>query len=327
MFFRCKNCGGNVVFSPLKGKMHCPHCEGIDSEEAAGQGKKTECANCGAQLTINEYNSTCKCEYCNSYIILDERVQGEYQPHLVLPFKIDKSQVVTKLQQEFKRRIFIPDSFLSESTLEDMKGLYVPFWMYDYAVNYDYSGTGTKVRVWTSGDTQYTETSYYRIVRDMDIDFEKIPIDASLAMKDEVMDMMEPFNYSELEDFQEKYISGFYGEIYNDSADALEERAKVKVKNDANTLLKETVSEYSTVKPERENLSMDRNGTNYTLLPVWRYQYKYRNKNYDFYMNGQTGKIIGSAPVSVKKVLAYGSTVFAAAWIALSIIITVLGVA
>ncbi len=326
MFFRCKNCGGNAVFSPLKGKMYCHHCEGIDSEERAGEGTKTDCANCGAQLTINEYNSTCKCEYCDSYVIIDERVSGDYLPNLVLPFKIDKSQVVTRLQDEFKRRIFTPSSFLSESTLEDMNGMYVPFWMYDYATNCKYSGKGTKVRVWTTGDTEYTETSYYKIERDMDIDFKKVPVDASIEMKDDVMDMIEPFDYKELEGFQEKYISGFYGEIYNDSADAFEERAKVKVKNDTKALLKETISGYSTVKAEHESIDMDRNSTNYTLLPVWRYAYKYRGKNYDFYMNGQTGKIIGSTPVSIKKLLAYSSTVFVTGWIAISIIGTLLGV-
>ncbi len=326
MFFRCKNCGGNAVFSPLKGKMYCSHCEGIDSEERAGEGKSTECANCGAQLTIQEYNSTCKCEYCDSYVIIDERVNGNYLPNLVLPFKIDKSQVVTRLQEEFKRKIFTPGSFLSESTLEDMKGMYVPFWMYDYDVNYQYSGQGIKVKVWTSGSTEYTETSYYQIERDMDIDFEKVPVDASIEMKDDVMDLIEPFNYKELEDFQEKYMSGFYGEIYNDSAEALEERAKIKVKNDANALLKGTISGYSKVETKHENLNSSKKTTNYALLPVWRYIYKYRGKNYDFYMNGQTGKIIGSTPVSVTKLLAYSGTVFVTCWIVFSIISILSGV-
>lgn len=39
MLFRCRNCGGNVVYSPEKGKMYCPHCEGIDSEETEGKGR------------------------------------------------------------------------------------------------------------------------------------------------------------------------------------------------------------------------------------------------------------------------------------------------
>ena len=140
MLFRCKNCGGNTVYSPERGKMYCPHCDGIDSGEAEGAGKRTECVNCGAPLEIKEYNSTCKCEYCGSYIILDERVEGEYEPHLVLPFQIGMKHAVELLKKEFKSRVFTPGTFLAESTLEEMKGMYVPFWLYDYKADVDYAG-------------------------------------------------------------------------------------------------------------------------------------------------------------------------------------------
>ena len=324
MLFRCKNCGGNTVYSPERGKMYCPHCDGIDSGEAEGAGKRRECANCGAPLEIKEYNSTCKCEYCGSYIILDERVEGEYEPHLVLPFQIGMKHAVELLKKEFKSRVFTPGTFLAESTLEEMKGMYVPFWLYDYKADVDYVGKGTKVRVWTGGDTEYTETSYYRVGRNMGIDFRKVPVDASIAMPDDVMDLMEPFDYNVLKEFQAEYMSGFYGEIYNEGADILEERAKRKAESDADTLLRETLTGYTSLMPEHKDIRLNRKEVSYTLLPVWRYIYKYQGKDYPFYVNGQTGKIIGSTPVSKKKVLAYGGTVFAAVWMALSFLIGIM---
>lgn len=326
MLFRCNNCGGNVVYSPEHAKMFCPHCDGIDSEKKEVTSNKTECVNCGAPLTIGQFNSTCKCEFCDSYVILDERVEGNYQPNLVLPFKLGMKQAVDKMKEEFKRRIFTPDSFLSESTLKDMKGMYVPFWMYDYQANCDYVGKGTKIRKWTSGNTEYTETSYYRIERNMDVDFDKIPVDASVEMPDDVMDLVEPFDYNQLEAFQEKYMSGFYGEIYNMSADELESRAKQKAANDADSLLKETLGGYTSVTAERNEKRIQRNGLNYALLPVWKYVYKYQEKDYEFYVNGQTGKIIGSTPVSRKKVVAYGCTVFAGVWAALALVMKIMEV-
>ncbi len=325
MLFRCKNCGGNVVYSPDKGKMHCPHCDGIDSEEIDTTGAKTECVNCGAPLEIKEYNSTCKCEYCGSYLILDERVGGGYRPHLVLPFKIGMRQAVSLLENEFKSRIFTPGTFLEESTLEEFKGMYVPFWMYDYGTRVDYTGKGTKVRVWVGGDTEYTETSYYRVERKMGIDFQKVPVDASREMPDDVMDLMEPFDYAALEEFQEKYMSGFYGEIYNEGADELEERAYRKAEEDADSLLRETINGYTTIVPERKDVHMERKAVHYTLLPVWRYIYRYQGKEYPFYMNGQTGKITGTTPVSKKKVIAYGGTVFVTVWMALSFLAGIMG--
>ena len=85
------------------------------------------------------------------------------------------------------------------------------------------------MRSWTTGNTQYTETSYYDIVRDMDIDFVKIPVDASVEMPDDVMDLMEPFDYKELQEFKPEYLSGFHSERYNMTSDLVESRAKAKM--------------------------------------------------------------------------------------------------
>lgn len=325
MFFRCKNCEGNVIYSPLLGKMYCPHCEGIDSEVEEKKGI-TECANCGAPLTPGEYDSTCRCEYCGSYIILDDRVSGEFRPDRILPFRIDRTAVAEKLREEFKRRIFTPDSFLSDAALETMKGMYVPFWMFDYSARYNYEGRGTKVRVWTAGDTEYTETSFFRVKRDLSMDFDQVPADASIAMPDEIMDMMEPYDYGELEDFILKYMSGFYAERYNEGADALEPRARGRVEQDAELLLKDTLVEYTTLIPEKKELETEKKKVSYSLLPVWKYSYRYKEKNYDFYINGETGKIVGETPVSKKKVLVYGGTVFALVSAALYLLTGILGV-
>ena len=119
-------------------------------------------------------------------------------------------------------------------------------------------------------------------------------------------------------------MSGFYGEIYNEGADILEERAKRKAESDADTLLRETLTGYTSLMPEHKDIRLNRKEVSYTLLPVWRYIYKYQGKDYPFYVYGQTGKIIGSTPVSKKKVLAYGGTVFAAVWMALSFLIGIM---
>lgn len=312
MIFTCKNCGGNVVFSPEKQLMYCPYCEGENCEESNGKPTAvTQCSNCGGEISINEYTSASTCSYCGQHIVFDERVTGAYEPQLILPFKIGKEGAKNVIREKFAKKIFAPSSFLSEVKLNSMEGMYVPFWLYDYASNYDYEGKGTKVRVWRSGNTEYTETSYYSIKRDMDITFDKIPVDASFGLNDEIMDLMEPYKYEELLDFEPKYMSGFFGEVYNDTAENLESRAKTKAENDAEDLLRGTISGYATVTPIHKNLRMEPKGTHYTLFPVWLYLYTYRGKTYRYHVNGQTGKVIGNVPVSIAKVCAYGATLAA----------------
>ena len=252
MIFRCKNCGGNVVYSPERKKMFCPFCESEDSEEredgvietsgeengtaegtvqAAGAGQPVSrmaaaegaaqkkvtkvCPNCGGEIPMTVNTSATQCPYCDNYVIVDDQISGAYTPHMLIPFHMGKEVCKKLIRDKFEKCIFAPTDFLSEVRMNGIYGEYVPFWFYDYNTNCTFHGEGTKVRSWTTGNTQYTETSYYDIVRDMDIDFVKIPVDASVGMPDDVMDLMEPFDYKELQEFKPEYLSGFHSERYN----------------------------------------------------------------------------------------------------------------
>ena len=310
MIYQCKSCGGNVVYDPEKSTMHCPYCDNLDSEKVTKGTSTTQCISCGGTLVIGDFISASKCEHCGNYFIVDERVEGTYEPHLILPFKVSKEMAKMKIKEAVGKRAFIPDTFLSEALLKTMEGVYVPFWLYDYNANYDYEGKGTKVKVWTVGNTQFRETSYYSVQRNLDMEFRKLPVDASNALDDTVMDLMEPYQYDALENFQTKYMSGFYGEVYNQTAEQLEERALGKMRTDAELLLRNTISDYSSLSPVKQNLSANNQAKNYALLPLWAYTYHYNNKIYRFHINGQTGKVVGKSPISVKKAVLSCATVF-----------------
>ena len=272
------------------------------------EGSLTQCANCGAPITPGQYASAGRCEHCGSYLVHNERIEGVYEPHLILPFKINKDMAVERLNQEFHKKTFLPSSFLSQKSLEKLEGIYVPFWLYDYQAHYDFEGEGTRVRSWRQGDTEYTETSYYHIIRQMEADFDKVPVDASFVMDDGEMDLMEPYAYQELEDFDPKYMSGFDGEVYNQSAPELEGRAQVKVRDASESLMQQSLAGYNSIRSGRKNLNLNRDGVRYALMPVWMYLYQYQGKTWRFQVNGQTGKVIGKTPVSRGKVLLYGLT-------------------
>ena len=322
MVFKCKNCGGNVVYSPEKQKMYCPYCDSIESNEKVTNGESlVACVNCGGPLEVNEFTSASKCPYCDNYIVFDERVTGEYTPHLIIPFKFGKEQVKEMMRAKFKSCVFAPGDFLSEVRLNSMSGMYVPFWMYDYHVRGRFDGHGNKIRKWVSGNKEYTETSVYHIVRDMEVDFDKMPVDSSDAMPNATMDLMEPYDYKALEQFKEEYMSGFFAERYNQDALAGEHRAVTKAKTDAENILKQSITGYVGLTSSVNNeVSLQRTDTNYALLPVWIYNYSYKGEEYRFHINGQTGKIIGKVPISVQKVWGYGATVFGSLFVILMLV-------
>lgn len=321
MIFQCKNCGGNVIYSPEKKAMYCPFCDSIGSEQRKDtEGDIRICPNCGGEVPAGEYDSAARCPYCDNYIIFKERVEGEFAPDLVIPFQYSRDMVKKLLRERFAQCIFAPVDFLSEAMLDTMEGIYVPFWLYDYNVNCSFQGEGRKVRIWQSGETEYTETSIYDIYRDMDIDFEKIPVDASVKMPDEVMDLMEPYQYGQLQPFRPEFMSGFTGERYNFTSEQLESRAKGKMEGDAGELLRETVTGYGTVTTRSQQVNVVGHRERYGLLPVWVYTYSYKDQTYPFYINGQTAKIVGKTPVSAAKVWAYGATL----WVLLTAILALI---
>ena len=312
MYFKCKNCGGNVVYSPERHTMFCPFCESEKSEELSN-GTSPElsvCPNCSGEVPLEQHTSATQCPYCDSYLILNERVEGSYAPALILPFQLGKESCKKSIRERFKKNLFAPVDFLSEVLLNGMKGIYVPYWLFHYDTHCIFRGEATKVKVWRSGDTEYTETSHFAVNRDMDITFDKMPVDASEAMPDDVMDLMEPYNYEQLVSFTPEYMSGFYAEKYNMPSDALENRARTKMNEDAEKLLRESYAGYNSVRTVNQEVQVRKSSADYGLLPVWKYLYTYDGKEYPFYVNGQTGKIVGEAPTSMKKALAYICTLW-----------------
>lgn len=323
MIYKCQNCGGNVIYSPEKGRMFCPYCESEESQELQTNNEAMDiCPNCGGQVPDDGYTSATQCPYCSNYLIFDPRVEGEYLPKMLIPFLLGKETCKKTLRDKFEKAVFIPTDFLSEVRLNGMEGDYVPFWFYDYDVNMDFQGEGTKTRSWVSGNMSYTETSYYDVQRDMDVAFRDIPADASLKMPDDVMDLMEPYDYAGLIPFDPKYMSGFHAERYNMRGSELENRARQKMTEDTNGLLKEQIKGYGSMRTLRSNLSIRDAKETYGLLPVWKYMYRYQGKDYPFYVNGQTGKIVGTAPISLNKVWGYTATL----WACLTTIVTCVGI-
>lgn len=293
-----------------KDSMFCPHCDSIDSEEAVNGSDLFQCAACGAPMQPKQYDSATKCEHCGAYTIFEERISGEYLPHLILPFKVGKQKAKELIKQEFGKKLFLPSNFLKESYLDKMEGDYIPFFLFDFDCRYRFAAKAKKIRRWTTGDTEYTETSIFQIYRDMDVDFSRIPADASLAMPDGEMDLLEPYNYGQMTGFEPKYMSGFFGERYSVSKEALEPRAKQKARNDAGALMRSSIIGYDSVTPEMDDCQCRTTAENYALLPVWNYIYRFKGKDYFFRLNGQTGKLVGKAPISIGKMAGYAATLF-----------------
>ena len=319
---KCPNCGGKLDFMPKIGKWKCNHCDSEFSlkelekkmnsaasdeknkheelDEDSGNLFQYNCPDCGAVIVADEQTTATFCIYCGNTAILKNKLAGKFHPSSVIPFKKTKEDAVNAFKSLAKGRMFIPNDFTDEKNIEKIRGVYIPFWLYDIDFNGVVDATGRKVTTWKVGRTHFTKTDTYNMHRDGDMSFEKVPVDGSTRFENDLMNSIEPFNYEELVDYNHAYLSGFLAEKYDIEEDKCYEDAKKRI---TNTAEKQIISTFTYPGSIRTKTYTDKE-TNfyYVLLPVYMLNIKYRDKMRTFAMNGQTGKFIGDIPVDLGKV-------------------------
>lgn len=230
------------------------------------------------------------------------QLQGVWKPDYVIPCQLDKKAAVAALKKYYKGKIFLPKAFGEENHLEEVKGIYVPFWLFDGEIDADMLFDATRSTTHISGDEQVTVTRHYRVRRAGKVPFQRIPVDASGKMPDNHMDSIEPFDYRELQPFSAAYLPGYFADKYDVSVEDISRRAEERARNTAVELLhRDAAAAYQTCAPLSRNIRIHRGRVSYALLPVWLLSTRWNGQNFLFAMNGQTGKLIGDLPVSRKK--------------------------
>ena len=239
-------------------------------------------------------------------MIMPEQFQDIYRPDYVIPFKKSKKDALDALKKHYLKKPLLPSVFKDENHLEEIKAVYVPFWMYDLESSGRFQYQGTRVRFWETEKYECTETSFYHIVRKGSMKFCRIPVDGSEKIDDTMMEAIEPYDYQELEPFQLSYLSGYMADRYDREPDELTDRVHARMEESMRRAVRNTVIGYDTVIPVQEDIRITGKGqVKYALLPVWFLNTKWNGKTYSFAMNGQTGKIIGDLPVGKDLLIRY----------------------
>jgi hypothetical protein len=222
---------------------------------------------------------------------------GQLKPDFILPFKLDKNAAETALARYYKGKKFLNKSFSSKNHIEEIKGIYVPFWLFDGESDAAMRFRATKTRKFRQGDYEVTETEHWRVMRQGRVAFQKIPVDGSSKMPDAHMDAIEPFEYGELRPFSSAYLPGYLADKYDVSAEECGKRANERIKASTEDCFASTITGYSSLSCEYSNISLRSGAVKYALMPVWLLSTKWNGADFLFAMNGQSGKLIGDLPV------------------------------
>ena len=254
------------------------------------------CPSCGAELICDQSTAATACPYCGNPAIVPGQFSGALRPDYILPFRLSKDDAVQALRAHYKGKPFLPRSFTSANHIEQIQGVYVPFWLFDGGAEGAASYRASNTNVYETGDYEITETRHYHVVRAGSLAVEKIPVDASSKMPDDHMDSIEPFDYAQLRPFSTAYLPGYLADKYDVTIDDSRDRADTRCRETLAQALRDTVTGYGACVTEREDIALRRGKVHYALLPVWMLSTKWHGQDFLFAMNGQTGKLVGDLP-------------------------------
>lgn len=254
------------------------------------------CPSCGAELICDETTAATSCPYCGNPTVVPGQFSGALRPDFILPFRLTKDDAVQALRAHYKGKPFLPKSFTSANHIEQIQGVYVPFWLFDGGAEGSASYRASNTSVYETGDYEVTETMHYDVFRAGSIAFEKIPVDASSKMPDDHMDSIEPFDYAQMQPFSTAYLPGYLADKYDVSVDDSRDRADARCRETLAQALRDTVTGYGTCVTDHTDIRLHRGKVHYALLPVWMLSTKWNGESFLFAMNGQTGKLVGDLP-------------------------------
>ncbi len=334
--YKCPSCGSDITFNPTIQKWTCSSCKSdyskqeldnfFDNKNLAGVASSFlsdsadnshienmssyNCSNCGGEIIAEDTLVATFCPYCKSPSIIKSKLQGEFNPDYILPFTISEQESREIYQKYIKKKLFAPREFVNKNVIDEIKGIYAPFWLFDVDIKGDITGEGIIITRWSDEDYDYVKKDYYDFERAGENYYSKIPVDSATKMDDELMRYIEPYDYSTMRKFSMDYMSGFFAERFDVPISECQPVAEERAEEFFTARLMDTVDMYDIKSLDAKNFNIRDTKNSYAMLPVYYIANNYKGEMCDFMINGQTGKVYGRPPISIPRAVGFTMLVF-----------------
>lgn len=327
--FKCENCGAHKVFSPKNQALLCPHCGGLTQIEinknvykkplsqadegadlptlaSAEEIEVLSCSSCGASLNMLRGEISGTCPFCGTgNIISKENIKG-LKPDECVPFTIEPRDAEQSFKNWIKRKWFVPGRLKREARAGQIKGVYSPCYAFDTLSRSTYRGVLGKKYVTYVGSGKnrraVVKIRYFPISGKLDKQFFDVMAECSPHFDRKTLDTIRPFAMTRRAVYDKSYLSGFSADSGNINLHQGWLVAKSAIDRQIKTAILSGYS-YDVVQSLDIKTIYDDLKYSYMLLPVYLSSYKFKDKVYSFFVNGNTGKTAGKVPRSPIKIL------------------------
>jgi hypothetical protein len=288
------------------------------------------CQQCGATLAFAGVRTE-TCPYCASPNFVERPASsGQPDPVFALAFAGDAAWARRRLDAWLGGRTVFADPALRRAKVEDLRGVYLPAYLYSAVARTDYTAEigeqYTETETYTTRDAQgneRTETrtvtrTEYRTLAGRHLGYvTDVVVSASAGLDDRTLNAVEPFDWKQLRRYSPALVSGWIQEEFSKGAPDCQRASRAEAVDGIGVQLRGFMpgDSYSdlTWKTAVEWESLDP-----ILVPVFVFAVRYRQDKPPLrvVINGQTGRVAGKAPLSWWKVtlaIVLGLAVIAAA--------------
>jgi predicted RNA-binding Zn-ribbon protein involved in translation (DUF1610 family) len=337
--FGCKSCGADLEYAPGTFSMKCPYCgsetdipidaRGPPPEHSIGvlsqlgatvatlapDAKSINCKQCGATSQIAGGKTATECPFCGSNVVVPQAAsKALIRPEGVIPFAFDRHAAHQKFVQWIQKGFFRPKAVKKSATLEAIHTTYVPYFTYDAQADSRWRGE--------AGTYYYTTESYTVTVngrperRTRQVQhvrwqwksgvhsafYDDVLVCASRGLTGPLVGKLEPFNTKAAVPYTDQMLAGSEAEEYSvDPREGYQRAAQKMVDTERSECSRQLGGD--TQRNLQVSTVLSRQTFRHLLLPVYLASYQYKGKSWKFMVNGQTGEVVGEAPVDWMKVL------------------------
>lgn len=331
--YPCSACGASLKFAPGTTHLKCPYCGAenlIDvqlttaeehdldtlplnpatSETGLGVPSRSwRCEACGAVQAVEPAAITVECAFCGSPGLVEVPSNPNLvRPTALVPFALDEEAARGRYRKwlgSFWRRLLSPGALKRDAIVTKIRGVYAPFFTFDAQAESDWSGWRGDYYYVTVGSGKNRRTVRrtrwtYRSGHHAHF-YDDVLVYASQGLPEETLEKVTPFHIKELMPFETQFLAGFAAEEYTVDPKRLWGSAQTLMKSEEWQACRRALGG-DTYRNLKVRTQLRDPTWKHILLPLYVANYVFGNRPYHFLVNGQTGEVQGTAPLSWAKV-------------------------
>ena len=282
----CQSCGAPLSFDIRKQLYTCGHCgRSLQINEAIRQKEgfkkihaehlqqnvkdyklfSAYCDGCGATIIFEENEALSKCAFCGKSLVRKDYLLSKDMPECVIPFAIELKEARQQLKKWCDSNSLKEESRRLSKMIDELQGFYLPYQLIYGPVDMSVSRMDTSSSFNCSG---YLNDQF---------------INCSKQLNNLLLDGMEPYDLSRLNEFDFGYVAGQHVKIADISDTEMLQRAQAETAENYRPEIRKVL--------QTKAVEVDADVNNAFKMPVLLPVYYICKDGLMAAVNGQTGKV------------------------------------